>query len=192
MPAHRACRRAAWQANRTFRLTPGSASAPTRASHPVPAAASIPCSPYATRRSVHSSLRPAALLIPSACCAPVVSVITAPSRPSSHRTVSQATPDTPESTPRPTLRTATRPRRARKRPHAARPPLLIRLQAPGRKRPATCPSSLRSGHAGQIIRPASRIVCLGSTPNPRYHALADARSSASATAVSRWSAATAS
>ena len=100
---------------------------------PGPAIASIPCTPSATRRSVHSSLRPAALLIPCACCAPLASVITAPSRPSPHRTDSQATPDTQDSphgqppAPPPCRM------RPEKRPHAARHHPLIRQQATGPK-----------------------------------------------------------
>ena len=79
--------------------------------------------------------------------------------------------------------------RPQKGPHAARQHPLMRPQATGQKKPATCSSSLRSGHAGQIIRPASRRVSLGSTPDPRHHAPADARSSSSGSAASRWSAA---
>ena len=50
------------------------------------------------------------------------------------------------------------------------------------------PAARASPH--RTIRPASRKVYLGSTPAPRYHAPADARSSSSGSAASRWSATT--
>ena len=58
-PSPRAGRRAACQPQH-HQPTPGSASAPPKSASPVPAAASTPCTPCATRRSVHSSLRSSA------------------------------------------------------------------------------------------------------------------------------------
>ena len=117
------------------------------------------------RRSVHSSLRPAALLIPCACCTPLASVITAPSRPSPHRTASPATPDTQDSPHgQPPAPSPCR-MRPEKRPHAAHHHPLIRQQATGRKRPATCQQSLRSSHAG---RSKARFAegSIGERPKP--------------------------
>jgi hypothetical protein len=81
--------------------------------------------------------------------------------------------------------TAPLPGRARppKGPHAARQHPPDAVAGHRLKMPTTCPQSLRSGHAGQHIRPASRRVSLGSAPSPRHHAPAAARSSSSGSAA---------
>ena len=183
---------------------PGPVQSPRRpsATMPTPRSGRSLChrsaaAPSATRRPVHRSPAPATLLIPLTLAtrsrslpapfaagrpAPLVHPpppIPAPSRWSArHRPTRQ-----------PAHRTAAVPRRAPKRPHAARQHPLIRLQAAGQK--SLPPASKACVQATQAeARPASRRVSLGSTPSPRHHAPANARSSSSASAASRWSAAT--
>ena len=81
----------------------------------------------------------------------------------------------------------TGPKKALRHPSA---PPTIRGGPQAEKIPPPTLQCLRSGHAGQRIRPASRRFLLGSAPSPRHHALASARSSSSGSAAARWSAAT--
>jgi hypothetical protein len=185
--AHHTSHHAARPTLRPHLPAPGSASAPPEPAAPVPAVASIPYAPSATRRYVHSSLHCVALLLYYACCAPVASVIPAPSRPSTHRpnTIAATAPnDAPLAQ---AYRTAPVPHGARKRPRAARPLPPQRQQATGKKA-RRLPGKVCVQATQAAIRPASRSVSLGSTPNPRIHAQASARSSSSGSAASRWSA----
>ena len=161
-----------------FPSFPHSPDTPAAQRDPVPRAGPPHCAPCANAALRSSLLRPSSLgllRLQSLHSASLRYRKPTP-RPASRRSASR---------PSPTHRTATRPRKAPKRP-SRRPSVPPDAAAGHRlKMPATCPQSLRSGHAGQRIRPASRRVSLGSTPSPRQHALAAARSSSSASAAEK-------
>lgn len=111
-----------------------------------------------------------------------------PRRRGPRRAVPPAPPDTAAAPLTPARRTAAaqpgRPSHHRSTPGSASAPLPS-VQAAGQKSPPPAKSFCVPATQAEA-RPASRRVLLGEPPNPRHHALADARSSASGSAAGKW------
>ena len=128
----------------------------------------------ATLRYVHSFAAYLRSFVPYACRLPPLRSVPRSTHPPAATTVTPS---------------YTRPRRhaapaQKKGPTPPVSPPLIRLQATGRK--SLPPANKACVQATQAeARPASRRVSLGSTPSPRHHAPANARSSSSASAAQK-------
>ena len=144
-----------------------------------------PRSPYATPDTAHT---PAHRTAGHGAGSPLLPAHQPPRRRGPRRAVPPAPPDTAAAPLTPARRTAAaqpgRPSHHRSTPGSASAPLPS-VQAAGQKSPPPAKSFCVPATQAEA-RPASRRVLLGEPPNPRHHALADARSSASGSAAGKW------